>query len=111
MAQPTFAVNGGTNLPGIEARWERVVKRKNVDGSIDYQPWALHIWEARIMTMSEFETLQALAGDVLTSLDTTDIDDRNNGTQYTSVEVSLVNCRHQAIQALDVRIEFRVDVT
>ena len=108
MATPTFAINSGNSLPGMQADWQRVPKRKNVDGTIDYQPWSRHWWDIEEMEMSEYETLQALSGTVLTSLDTTDIDDKNNGATYTSAEVGVVNCRQQGRQARGVRVEFRV---
>jgi hypothetical protein len=111
MAEPTFNINGGSNIPGVIAEWERIPKRKRTDGTIDYQPWARHVWTIPQATMSDFETWQGLSGDVLTSLDTTTLNDRNNGAQYTSVEVGMVTCEHIGLRAVNIRIEFRVDVS
>lgn len=112
MATPTFAVNSGNNLPGITSDWQRVVKRRDNDGTITYQNYAINIWDAPYMDMSEFLILQGLKGQALTSLDTTDIDDRANGATYTSAEIiSTVKCEQAGLMATGVRIEIRVDVS
>lgn len=110
MATPTFAVNGGPDLPGVNSNWQRLPKRKNTDGTIEYLSWALNTWHVPEMSMANFETLQAMSGAVLISLDTTDIDDRNNGAQYTDAELDVVNGRHVGLRVLDVRLAFRVKV-
>lgn len=108
MAAPVYVVNGSITCYGVLADWERVPKRTNSDGTVEYQPYARHIWDIPQMEMSTFLSLRAQQGKRLTSLATTDIDDRANGTTYTSVEMGLVNCRQTGRRAVGVTVEFRV---
>lgn len=111
MATPTFVVNGSITCYGVLADWERIPRRTNSDGTIDYQPYARHIWEVGQMEMATFEALEVLQGMRLTSLATNDIDDRNEAATYTSAEMGIVNCQQVGRRAVGVRVEFRVDVT
>lgn len=111
MATPTYQINSGTILPGIAASWRRVIKRQNADGTIDYQPHAIHTWRVAQMTAADFEELQALQGISLTELKTNDIDDRNSNATYTSAVMRLISGKHVGTRVLDVNIEFRVDVS
>lgn len=111
MATPTFVINGTITFHGVVASWERVPKRKNSDGSIDYQPYALHTWQIAQAEMDSYLSLLAQSGHRLTSLATTNINDVNNGATYTSVELSVVNCQQVGRRAVGIRCEFRVDVS
>jgi len=111
MATPTFVVNGSITFHGVQSTWQRVVKRKNADGSIDYQPYALNVWEISQAEMSSYLSLLAQSGHRLTSLATTDIEDVNNGATYTSAELAVVNCQQVGRRAVGIRCEFRVDVS
>ena len=106
----TYQVNG-IEIHGVKSNWKKVPKRKNTDGSIDFQDWALNIWSLEQQEMTAYETVQLLSGLVITSLDTNDIDNRNTGKQYTSVELGSVNCTHIGRRATNITLEFRVDIT
>jgi len=111
LADPAFQINAGSEVYGVRADWQRVVKRVNTDGSIVYQPYALHTWDIAQMEISAFLELAAQQGQVLTSLTTTDIDQRNTAQTYTAAEiVSAVNTRQAGRRAVGVRVEFRVGV-
>jgi hypothetical protein len=111
MATPVFTINGSISFYGVKAEWQRVIKRKNADGSITYQPYALHTWTIPQMEVSTFLSLQALSGQRLTSLATTNINDVNNGATYSSVELSVVNCTQVGRRATGITASFRVDVS
>lgn len=111
MATPTFVLNGSITFHGVSANWQRVVKRQNDDSTIEYQPYALHIWDIPQAEMDSYLSLLAQAGKRLTSLATTNISDRNNGATYTSVEVGIVNCQHVGRRAVGIRAEFKIDVS
>lgn len=109
MATPTYAINGVSIDGGVDASWQQVPKRRRDDGSIDYQPMAIHTWDIARMTMATFLQLQALAGVAITSLDTNDVTDRNEAANYTDGEiVGIVNCTHVGTQAQNVKLEMRV---
>ena len=111
MTTPTFVINGSITAYGVNANWERAIKRTNGNGTLDFQPMARHTWDIPQMQMATFLLLQAQQGKRLTSLATTDIDDRNSAATYTSVEMGLVSCQQVGRRATGVRVEFRVDVT
>lgn len=111
MTTPTFSVNGGSAIPGVVANWNRTVKRRNNDGSIEYQPYAEHVWDIPSMAMATYLTLQALNGQVLSSLDTTNHSDRNNGATYTGAEIISVRAQHLGLRAAGVRVLFKVDIS
>jgi hypothetical protein len=110
--QPYFAVNGLRMPGGVVANWQRQVKRTNTDGTVEWQSWAIHTWEMTWLDMASFLVLQGVQGQVLSSLATTDIDNRNSLGFYTAAEViSAVNTRQTGLRAGGVRIEFRVGVS
>lgn len=112
MATPTFSINGGSNLPGVVASWQRVIRYRRANGAFVYQNYAFHAWEIEQMEMSAYLALAAQAGKRLTSLATTNVTDINNGATYTSAEILGVVSGQQVGQRMtDVRVEFRVDVT
>lgn len=111
MATPTFVVNGTITCYGVIADWQRQAKRVNSDGTITYQPYALHTWDIEQMEIATFLLLQAQQGQRLTSLATTDIDDRNNGATYTSAEMGIISGQQTGRRAVNVHIEYRVDIT
>ncbi len=80
-----YSVNAGTEVLGVESRWERIAQRINGDGTSDFSPWAWNIWMIKDIKTAPYETLQALQGAALVSLETNDIDDRNTGATYTMV--------------------------
>ncbi len=64
------------------------------------------------MEMAEFETIRALQGSTLTSLETNDIDDRNSSATYNTVILEgVVNGQQYGRQIQNVTITFRVDVS
>jgi hypothetical protein len=111
VATPIFSVNGGAAIPGVVANWQRVQKRRQSNGVIVYQNYALHTWSIEQMDMAAFLAFRTLQGNRLTSLATTDIDDRNNGATYTAAEVKLIICNQVGRRATAIQIEFRVDIT
>ena len=111
MATPTYSINGSITFHGVQSTWARVPKRKNSDGSIDYQPYALNFWEVSQAEMSSYLSLMAQSGHRLTSLETNDIDDANEAATYTSVELAVVNAQQIGRRAVGIRCEFRVDVS
>lgn len=109
MATPTFSINGGSNIPGVSANWQRVEKRRTPAG-ITWQDYALHTWDAAQMEMATYESLRAAQGTVLSSLATTDIEDVNNGATYTSAEITAVSGSQTGRRATGVRVEFKAKV-
>lgn len=110
MTTPVYTVNSSITCYGVRAGWQRVEKRRNSDGTTDFQPWALHTWDIAQMEMTTFESLRALQGAALASLATNDIIDRNDNATYTSAVLGLVNGQQIGRRAVNVRLEFRVDV-
>ena len=111
MTTPTFVVNGSITAYGVQANWQRVEKRRNDDGTIDYQDYYLHTWDIQQAEMSTFLALQALSGKSLTSLATTDVTDRNEAATYSAgVEMGVVNCQQIGRRATGIRAEFRVKI-
>jgi hypothetical protein len=111
MAIPSYSVNS-IPLYGVQSSWERVIKRRNADGSATYQPYAMNILSVAQMEMDTFLSLQSLSGARLTSLATNTIDDANVGVVYTSAEiVEAVNVAQIGRRATSVRIVMRVDVS
>lgn len=108
MATPTFSVNGGAAIPGVIAKWEALPKRNRLNGVVDLQPMYRHTWDIPQMTVSQFEALQALSGQVLTSLETTTYNDFNNGDTYINAEMGLITGSQVGRRMTNVRIEFRV---
>lgn len=109
---PAFVIDSSLTFHGVQANWERAPKRKNNDGTIEYQPYALHTWDIPQVEMSTFLSLQALQGQRLTSLQTTDIDSRNSPATYANAEIiGMVNARQEGRRATGVRVTFRVDVS
>lgn len=109
----TYAINAGTTIPGIQANWPpRSIKRKNNDGSIEYQSYTVHTWELAQIDMDTFLALAALQGKVLTSLQTTDIEDPNLEATYTGAElVSVIGGQQVGRRVTGVRCTFRIDVS
>lgn len=108
----TFALNSGDAIPGVQASWERVVKRRNNDGTIEYQNYALHTWDIAVMEGATYDTVKALQGTRLTSLETTDIDNPNQLATYTSAEIiGAIGGQHVGLQVNGVRITFKIDVS
>lgn len=110
MATPTFSINGGAAIPGVTASWQLLVKRQTPAG-IEWQDYAMHTWDIAQAEMTVFETLRAAQGRVLSIMATTDIEDINNGANYTSAEItSIVAGSQTGRRATGVRVEFRVKI-
>ena len=107
-----YSVNGGSEIHGVQSDWRREVKSRDTDGKITYQNYALNVWTIPNATIANLLTLQALSGQTLTSLETNDIDDRDNAATYSSGAevVSVVNAQHVGLQAQQVTASFRVKV-
>jgi hypothetical protein len=110
MATPTYQVNGSITLYGVRSTWSRVPKRTNSDGTTDWQPYLLNVWDIAEMEESTFQALRALQGAALTSLATNAVEDRNNGDTYTDVELSIVNGSQVGRRITNVHLEFRVRI-
>ena len=107
-----YSINGGAEIHGVQANWQRVPIRQEDTGAITYNNWAIHTWSIDVVPMATFQTLKAAEGDSLTTLETNDIDDRNNATVYGSVILeSLVNGQHTGLNVTGVQLTFRVDTT
>lgn len=107
----TFSVDGGAEIPGVKANWQRQAIRRRDDGTQDLHPWATHTWDIASMDMATYLALQALHGQALTSLATTDIDDRNMPATYTSAILESIRGQQVGRRMTGVRVEFRVDVS
>jgi hypothetical protein len=108
---PEFQINGGAAFHGVSAAWERQRLRQNNDGTIEYQPYSLHTWDITQASATTFEALQALEGQVLTSLKTTDINSRNEKATYTDAEIiGVVSGQHEGRRMTSVRVTFKVKV-
>lgn len=107
MAIPVFQING-TTIHGVTANWQRVIKRETPEGIV-YQDWLIHTWDIEQQGMTAALVIQALAGNDISSLATTDVDDRANGATYTNVEmISMANYTHVGKRATSLRVEFRI---
>ncbi len=112
MATPTFVINGTITAYGVKAEWQRVPKRQNSDGTVTWQNYAMHTWDVPQMEMDTYLSLLALSGHRLTSLATTDLNDRNNGASYASAEiVEVINTQQIGRRATSCQVTFRVDIT
>ena len=111
MATPVFTINGSITFHGVTADWQRVAKRRNADGSIDWQPYALHMWSIEQAEMSSYLSLLAQSGKRLTSLATNDFLDANEAATYTSAEVGVVNAGQIGRRSVSCRVVFRADVS
>lgn len=108
---PYYRLNLGTIIPGIAASWQRQVKRKNDDGTITYQPYALHTWDIPVATMDLYLELLALKGTAFSRLITNDIDNRNIGRVYNAGElINVIPGQQVGRRMTGLKIEFRVDV-
>ncbi len=108
----TYSINGGNEIHGVESDWQRQPVRQNADGTTDFNDWSLNIWQLAEMDMAEFETIRALQGTALTSLETNDIDDRNVAATYTTVILTgVVNGQQIGRRMTNVTLTFRVDTT
>jgi len=108
----TFALNGGDGIPGVQAAWERVIKRRNNVGTIEYQNYALHYWDIAVIEGATYDTVKLLQGTRLPSLETTDIDNPNQQATYSSAEIiGAIGGQHVGLQVNGVRITFKVDIT
>jgi hypothetical protein len=106
-----YNVNEGAEVHGVRANWQRVPKRKRADGVIEHYPYAFHTWDIPEMDMTTHLALSALKGRVLSSLTTTNINNRNSLATYTGAEmVSMVNGKQQGLMMNGVQIQFKVDV-
>lgn len=112
MALPTYSINGSITFYGVQSEWQRVAKRRNANGSVTWQNYAMNTWLIAQMEVSTFLSLQALSGHRLTSLATNDIEDVNTGITYISAEiVEVVNAAQIGRRATSVRCVMRVDIT
>lgn len=106
-----YSVNGGSEILGVLSTWQRLPKQRQATGIITFQAYALNTWTVANMTMTIFQTLQALSGQNLTSLETNDITARKSGATYSAgAEVGVISCQHIGVQAQQVTIRFRVKV-
>lgn len=111
MAAPVYQINGSISVYGVNSSWQRVPKRINADGSTEWQPYLLNVWEIASMEESTFQSLRALQGAALTSLSTNTPTDRNVGITYSSgVDLGLVNGQQVGRRMTGVTLEFRVDI-
>jgi hypothetical protein len=108
----TYSLNNSITVPGVRSSWQRQVKRRRPDGTIEYQPWAVNTWDVDNATMEVYEAVRALQGQVLTSLETNDIDSRNAAKTYTSAEITgPVVGQQVGRRVTGVSISFRVDIS
>ena len=105
-----FGVNGGSEISGVESDWQRAPIRTDTDGVTTYNNWALNIWRVGLMPGATVDTLKALQGQALTSLETNDIDDRDTAAQYTTVFLRSIAGAHYGLYLQNVIIEFMVKV-
>lgn len=104
-----YSINGGSEIPGIVSKWERIPKRQNADGTIDFADYALNIWTAELMTDTAYESLQTALGTALTSLETNDIDARNSSATYTTVLLDRLAGQQQGRRMVGVEAVFKVN--
>lgn len=106
---PVYVVNS-TTFYGVIAGWQRVQKRRTPDG-ITWQNYALHTWEIAQMEVSDFLILQGLQGQRLTNLQTASLADSRIGATYTAAEIIGLSGEQVGRRMVNVRVEFRVDVS
>lgn len=106
-----YSINGLAEIHGVQSSWQRQPARANTDGTIDFSDWAINVWNISTIGLTNWETLRAAQGALLTTLETNDIDLRNSSGQYdTAFLEKLTSGAHQALQMLNVVATFRVDV-
>ncbi len=106
-----YSINAGTEIPGVFSSWQRQPARANTDGTIDFSDWAICIWNIPTIGLTNWETLRAAQGTLLTTLETNDIDLRNSSGQYdTAFLERLTSGAHQALQMLNIVATFRVEL-
>lgn len=108
MATPTYSINAGTQLHGIDADWQRQPIRTNDDGTLTYNDWARHIWRTQIMPVAEYIELQEALRNGLSSIETNDIDSRNSNKTYTNVIMENVSGEQDGRNIIGISVEFRV---
>ena len=107
-----YSLDGGSEVHGVISSWERVPVRQDDDSTINYSPIAINRWQMAQMDMVTWETLRAARGDILTSLETNDIDDRNTAKAYTTVIFErLEGGEQRGKRVLNTIAIFRVDVS
>lgn len=108
MAVPTYAINGSSAFNGVQTTWTREPATRNADGGVIFSLWARHIWRIALLDVTAYLTLQNALTTPITTLNTNDIDDRNNGTLYTNIRLLSVSGSHIGRNVQNVRVEFRI---
>jgi hypothetical protein len=107
----TYSVDGGSEIHGVQSSWKRIPIRTDSDGTITHSRWAINTWEIPIIGLTNFETLRAAQGTSLTSVETNDINNINDGKTYPRAFLEgVVNGGHLAIQMHSVKLTFRIDI-
>ncbi len=107
-----YSINGGAEIHGVQSSWKRVPKRTNSDGTIDFSKWAINTWQIATIGLTNFETLRAQQGQLLTTIETNNINNINENHIYTSAFIEgVVNGGQLGIQMHRVTVTFRIDTT
>jgi hypothetical protein len=108
MAQ-VHSINGNTiNYIGT-ADWQDKAAAAYLTGENAVSRWRKHIWESNVMPVSEWNTIEALEGQ-LVNIVTTDYEDRNNTNYktYYSCRFTGLAGKHDGPNMTGVRFEFLV---
>ncbi len=108
MAQ-VHSINGTTINYISQADWQDKATAAYLTGENAVSRWRRHIWESNVMPASEWNTIQALEGK-LVSIVTPDYGDRNNASYktYYGVMFTGLTGRHDGPNMTNVRFEFLV---
>lgn len=107
----TYKVNTTTITAGIQAEWQPIQTETRGGGKPAYSDWQRHIWRMSELDHATYDTLKALRGTALTSVDTTEHDALNTQETYSDVRLMTVSGRQQGIRVLNVQVEFLIDTT
>ncbi|GIK36573.1 MAG: hypothetical protein BroJett011_04060 [Chloroflexota bacterium] len=110
MALPIYRVNGGTSLAGVQANWDPQIKRRESGGVIVYQSCARLLWDIESLPAATYVALEALNGQILDTLETSDFDDPTQGTSYSGAEMVGISGSQTGQRVTGIHIEFRVKV-
>jgi hypothetical protein len=103
------SINGNTiNFIG-KPDWQDKPTAAYLTGQNAVSRWRKHIWQSNVMPASEWNTIEALEGQLVTIV-TTDYEDRNNANYktYYGARFTALAGKHDGPNMVNVRFEFLV---
>ena len=108
----TFAINGTTITAGILAAWQPIQTETLATGKPAYSDWQRHTWRMSELDAATYDTIKALRGTSLTSVQTTQYNALNTQKSHTSGQrLMTVSGQQRGIRILNVQVEFLIDTS